>query len=254
MSEINKKPEPALFVGYLNKVPATLAAFLALVSVCMIAGFGLAALAVSMTQNDPGDGRFQWGQRFEQAGLIELRPYPVFRVAGTNGEAGTTYMLSGQGKRGVFNQAGRNQGTPVTIRGVPLKRGDLTMIQVGRVTPAEDWAGSFTPSEPVPLGRWRLSGEICDGKCYAGAMRPGRGLAHKACADLCLTGGITPVFVSTGDVDGRNFFMLTDASGNLAGEEIDDLLALYIEIEGEVERLDDLLIFKADFDTARVLR
>ncbi|MTI44821.1 hypothetical protein JM93_02694 [Roseibium hamelinense] len=250
MSSQRDKP---FFVGYLP-IPKQLVAFLGVFAVCFVAGLGLAALALSSTQDDPGDGAFQWGAPFEETGFLELRPYPVFRTTGAEGGAPKTYMLTGQGKRGVFDQARENQGVAVTVRGVPVKRGDLTMVQVGGVTQVEDAEGAFDMSEPVPLGRWRLSGEICDGKCYAGAMRPGRGLAHKACADLCITGGIPPVFVSTGPVAGRNFFLMTDANGNVMGDEIKDLLALYVEIEGDVERLDDLLVFKADMDTARVLR
>lgn len=242
------------YVGYLNQVPKPLVVFLAVFAICFAGGMGLAALALSSTQNDPGSGGFQWGNRFENIGMLELRPYPVFRMAASEASPARTYMLSGQGKRGVFAQAEANRGTAVSLRGVPINRGDLTMIQVGQVQTGEDGTGGFTPSEPVPLGRWRLAGEICDGKCYAGAMRPGRGLAHKACADLCLTGGVPPVFVATGDVEGRHFFLMADANGNLLGDEIRPLLALYVELEGEVERLDDLMVFKADLSTARVLR
>lgn len=242
------------FVGYLNAVPKPLVAFLAVFSLCFAAGLGLAALALSSTQNDPGNGAFQWGNRFEQVGLLELHPYPVLRVPGDGDTLARTYMLAGQGKRGVFEQADANKGSPVSLRGVPVKRGDLTMIQVGGVEAAEArFEGGF-PSDAVPLGRWKLTGEICDGKCYAGAMRPGRGLAHKACADLCLTGGIPPVFVSSGDVEGRNFFLMADSDGKLLGDELKPLLALYIEVEGEVEQLDDLMVFKADLSTARVLK
>lgn len=242
------------FVGYLNAVPKQLVAFVGVFSVCFVAGLGLAALAFSSTQNDPGNGGFQWGNRYENVGLLELRPYPVLRVAAEGENPARTYMLTGQGKRGVFSQAEKNAGTPVNLRGVPVNRGDLTMIQVGKVEAAEDGTSAFTPSEPVPLGRWKLAGEICDGKCYAGAMRPGRGLAHKACADLCLTGGIPPVFVSSGPVEGRNFFLMADMDGNVLGDEIKSLLALYVEIEGDVERLDDLMVFKVDLATARILK
>jgi len=242
------------FVGYLNKVPRPLVVFVSVFSLCFVGGLGLAALALSSTQNDPGSGGFQWNNRFEQTGLLELRPYPVFRVAAEGDAPARTYMLSGQGKRGVFDQAESNLEGSVTLGGVPLKRGDLTMIQVGKVEAAADGTGGFSPSDPVPLGRWKLAGEICDGKCYSGAMRPGRGLAHKACAELCLTGGIPPVFVSFGPVEGRNFFLMADKEGNLLGDEIDPLLALYIEVEGDVEKLDDLMVFKADLSTARVLK
>lgn len=242
------------FVGYISKVPKPLGTFLLVFMVCFALGMGLAAFALSSGQPDPGDAAIRWGQRFEQTGLLELRPYPVFRVAGENGEPGKAYMLSGQGKRGVFPQAEANQGKLVTLRGVPVQRGDLTMIQVGRVQAQVDGENLPALSEPVSLGRWRLTGEICDGKCYAGAMRPGRGLAHKACAEFCLTGGVPPVFVSSGEVEGRNFFLLTNKNGGLLGDELDRYLALYIEVEGEVERLDDLLVFKADLETARILR
>jgi len=242
------------FVGYLNAVPKPLVAFLAVFSLCFTAGLGLAALALASTQNDPGNGGFQWGNRFENVGILELRPYPVLRVPADGDTPARTYMLTGQGKRGAFDQAKTNQDGSVTLRGVPVNRGDLTMIQVGRVETVEGDASGFTPAEPVPRGRWKLTGEICDGKCYAGAMRPGRGLAHKACADLCLTGGIPPVFVSSGDVAGRNFFLMADSEGNLLGDELDPLLALFIEVEGEVEQLDDLMVFKADLSTARVLK
>lgn len=242
------------FVGYLNAVPKQLVTFLVVFSVCFAGGLGIAALALSSTQNDPGNGGFQWGNRFENTGILELRPYPVLRVAATADAPARTYMLAGQGKRGVFNQTEKHGNDPVSLRGVPVKRGDLTMIQVGRVDAANGDAAGFKPSEPVPLGRWKLTGEICDGKCYAGAMRPGQGLAHKACADLCLTGGIPPVFVSAGPVENRNFFLMADQDGNLLGDEIKPLLALFVELEGDVERLDDLMVFKVDLAKARVLR
>ena len=242
------------FVGYLNAIPKQLVTFLLVFSVCFAGGLGIAALALSSTQNDPGDGAFRWGDRFENVGILELRPYPVLRVAADGDTPARTYMLAGQGKRGVFNQAETHGSTAVTLRGVPVRRGDLTMIQVGRVEAVEGETTSFSPSAPEPLGRWKLTGEICDGKCYAGAMRPGRGLAHKACADLCITGGIPPVFVSSGPVENRNFFLMADQDGNLLGDEIKPLLALYVELEGDIERLDDLMVFKVDLATARILK
>lgn len=250
---MNKKRERPFFVGYL-KIPKTLATFLGVFSACFLVGLGLASLALSSTQSDPGDGAFYWNDRLEQVGILELHPYPVFRVAGTADAEPRTYMLSGQGKLGVFEQAHENEGMPVSLRGVPLKRGDLTMIQVGKVDATADGNGDFDPSAAVPMGRWRLTGEICDGKCYSGAMRPGRGLAHKACAELCLTGGIPAVFVSSGNVAGRNFFMLADKDGNLLDDRLSEWIALYMEVEGEVERLDDLMVFKIDLDTAKAIR
>ena len=63
------------------------------------------------------------------------------------------------------------------------------------------------PEAPVSLGRRRMVGEICDGKCFIGIMRYGSGLAHKACASLCLRGSLAPVFVSYGTNRGQFLFL-----------------------------------------------
>ena len=138
------------------------------------------------------------------------------------------------------------------IRFVFIKRGDLDMLQVaGRIRPMPD--AQHLNVEIKPLGRWRLSGEICDGKCYAGAMRPGNGLAHKACANLCLVGGVPPVFVSTGKVEGSSFFLLADKDGKALGPSMLDLTAVLLSAEGDVEKVGNLLVFKIDLDTVEVL-
>jgi hypothetical protein len=239
------------FIGYGRKIPASLRIFLAVFSLFFVAGLGASALVLALTQQDPGVAGFQWNMRSTQIGKLEFRPYPVLRLPpSASSPSPRTMMLAGQGKRGVFSRARPLQDEMVAMTGIPIQRGDLTMFQVGggrkALTQPPGDTANFQPSDAVPLGRWRLSGEICDGKCYSGAMRPGRGLAHKACTNLCLSGGIPPVFVIEGAVEGRNFLLLTDASGAQPGPALDDLVGLPITLEGSVEKLDDLLVFKAD--------
>jgi len=111
---------------------------------------------------------------------------------------------------------------------------------------------SFEPAVSEPLGRWRLVGEICDGKCSGGIMRPGDGIAHLACADLCLIGGVLPVFVSTGEIEGNRFLWLANENGGPLPDEFYQYVALRIGVEGEVERRDDILVFKIDLSTVVV--
>ena len=113
--------------------------------------------------------------------------------------------------------------------------------------------GAASKQTREPLGRWKLAGEICDGKCLAGAMRPGRGLAHKACANLCLLGGVPPVFVSTQEVDGSEFLLITGPDGDALPKSAYDYVAQFITVEGDVERRGDLLVFRMDPDTLEVL-
>jgi len=166
-------------------------------------------------------------------------------------------MLTGIGKRGPGDRAVRLDGQLVEAEGVPLKRGELDMIQLrdgmSGLREAEVRPEGALGQRPAPasLGRWRLTGEICDGKCLAGAMRPGRGLSHKACANLCLEGGLPPVFVSTGAIQGEVFFLMANADGGPLDRAVLDHTATLVEVEGEVERRGALLVFRIDPGTMR---
>ena len=246
------------FIGYSNKMPKDIAKLILPVFALFICLFVVLSLALSSSAEDPGDGRFRFDLGRQQlSGILQYHPYPVLRLPGDDKNPATTLMLSGPGKRGAFQGAKGLDGEAVFAWGVYLTRGDIKMLQVnGRKAlemAGEELPEGFSPSKPVSLGKWRLAGEVCDGKCYAGAMRPGTGLAHKACANLCISGGIPPVFVTSGDVEGSNFFLLTDKDGKAIGDRLGELMALYIEAEGEVEKLDDLTVFKMDLATVKVL-
>ena len=248
------------FIGFLNEIPMGLRIFLpvvAVVLVCLFAGVGYVAGA---TQDDPGDGRFRFDLgRQEVTGIIQMAPYPTLTV--TEGtelfQAGHVLMLSGQGKRGAMLDT-LGDGSLTIVRGVALTRGDLDMLQLAGRNGSEPVAGTAPSIEPdVSLGRWRLVGEICDGKCLAGAMRPGVGLAHKACANLCLIGDIPPVFATTAPVDpslpGSEFLLIAGPDGGPMSEALLNHVAALVEVEGEIFRRGDLLIFRADPARLRVL-
>ena len=247
---MNSSNNDPFFVGYLS-TPKKLLPFLFTAAFVAIAGFAAMALLIGAKQDDPGDAsfRFAWGAQ-TLTGVLEAAPYPIVHVtAGTKHiPTGRTIMLSGNGKRGVASRAQPLDGQLVQVTGIALKRGDLDMLQLRGGTKglkkAENGVGQSVPVKQ--LGGWRLTGEICDGKCLAGAMRPGRGLSHKACANLCLNGGLPPVFVSTAPVDGRSFFLMGSLDGKALTPDVFDHVALYITLEGLVERRGQLHIFKID--------
>jgi hypothetical protein len=243
------------FVGYLA-TPADLKLFLVAVSAFLVGGFGALSLAIGVGQDDPGAGEFKWAWGTQTvSGRLEIRPYPILHVSkGTDHlPAGRTLLLSGVGKKGVQPRVLELAGKLVQLKGVALKRGDIDMLQVDDGKEAIVALEGAPPAvQTVGLGRWRLSGEICDGKCLAGAMRPGTGLSHRACANLCLIGGAPPVFVTREAVDGRTFFVLGDASGNPLSDAYLAHVAKLVSLEGVVERRGDLLVFKADLETLKV--
>lgn len=84
-------------------------------------------------------------------------------------------------------------------------------------------------------------------------MRPGRGLAHKACANMCLLGDVPPVFVSTAPVDGDAFMLITGANGARMPRAAFDYVGQYVSVEGAMTRHGSLLVFAIDPDTIEVL-
>ncbi|MEM7423864.1 MAG: hypothetical protein AAF334_09070 [Pseudomonadota bacterium] len=253
-----KTPEPDIFfIGFLSTFPDGLKRFLPAVGaacLCIFAGLGFAISAVT---DDPGDGRFRGDLgRQELVGIVQASPYPTLWI--TEGTAafppGHVIMLSGAGKRGAM-AAEAFDGRLTKVQGLALTRGDLDMLQLagGRRKPVAAMGDAPDLPADVPLGRWRLTGEICDGKCLAGAMRPGRGIAHKACANLCLVGDIPPVLALTGAIEGSRFMLIGGPGGTPMPPALLNETAALIEIEGMVLRRGDLLILHADPATLKVL-
>lgn len=251
-----KRAEKPFFVGYLP-VPQSLKLFLTTLSAGLIGVAAVLGLWIGTTQDDPGPGafRFDYGRQ-TVTGVIERVPMPVLHVTAGNERipVGHTLMMSGPGKNGVMSRDEAQHGMTVEVSGVILERGSLDMMQVmGGADGMKALAEKGEIPAPQDLGRWKLAGEICDGKCLAGAMRPGRGLAHKACANLCILGGVPPVFVSTRPVEGTEFLMIAGPEGTAMPDAIFRHMAQFIAVEGRIQRHGDLLVFYMDPDTIEVL-
>jgi hypothetical protein len=83
-------------------------------------------------------------------------------------------------------------------------------------------------------------------------MRPGSGVAHRACASLCLLGGVPPVFVTTQPVEGEEFLLITGEGDAVLPEALFDYVGLYVTLEGDVARHGDLLVLTVDTDTVEL--
>ena len=104
---------------------------------------------------------------------------------------------------------------------------------------SQDW-----PKSHVLQERITLRGEIIDPKCYLGAMKPGGGKTHKACAMLCLSGGIPPMFVTRDAQRRETFYLLTMVNGSAATETVLPFVGDPVAITGRVEQHGDLLIVR----------
>ncbi len=243
------KDHDAFFVGYL-KAPRQHA--IACLTAAMLCLAGLIALALALGRSPIRPDDSGYAGEVALQGSITPDPYPLLLLpADPTHPAGRAIMLAGDGKRGVQAMAADLKGRTVMARGVMLKRGDLDMLVVAGDNGLQAiGANTYTSAEPVSLGRWRMAGEICDGKCYSGAMHPGAGVSHKACANLCIGGGVPPVFAAFTPVENASFFLLADANGKSAPARLFDLVGIPVWLEGEMHRIGDLVVFRADWKTA----
>lgn len=251
MSDQSQNDGP-FYVGYLPP-PGPLRGFLLAVCAVLFAGLATAGYLMGTAQDDPGPGafRFDYGRQ-TVTGVVEMTPYPVIHVTKGNDriKPGDSFMMTAGGKSGVDSRAIPLNGKLVEVSGVILERGDLFMLQLRGGKNGLKAATGDAPEIPHEAqGRWQLTGEICDGKCLAGAMRPGRGLAHKACANLCLLGEVPPVFVTSQPVMGQEFLLITGPDGTRLPKAAYDYVAQFITAEGEITKRGDLLVWEIDTDT-----
>jgi hypothetical protein len=248
------KPSDPFFVGYFKKVPPQISRFSLAAGAFILAFLLVMAVVVPLGAGDPGPGRYADDLRGGQlTGIIDPQPYPILRVPAQGDEPARAVLLGGQEKFGVQVQTAQVGPVTVDVGGIFVRRGDMEMLLVrpNGVVPGAAAVDALLPAPAEDLGRWRLAGEICDGKCYAGAMKPGTGLAHKACANLCILTGLPPVLVMELPVEGSTVVLLADQDGGPMPDALYDMTAVPVVMEGTLERRDDLLIFRIDAGAVR---
>lgn len=258
MSKQKPDSKSAFFVGYL-KMPKRLGLFYwAIVPVVVGCLFG-AGFGFAVGQQDPGQGRFM-GPAQTLTGYFDLEPYPVLRTIPTDEfPESRTILLTGAGKFGIVDQVKKHQGQMVDVRGIFVVRGDHEIFQVGGrgVKPTEQALSpemqAFKAPDTKPLGTYTLKGEIVDSKCYLGAMRPGEGKTHMACANICIMGGVPPMFVIYDEQGVSDILMLADEQGQSLVGRVSDYTSLFVSIEGEVEQRGDLKVFRINNQSINIL-
>ena len=239
-----------MFVGW-AKAPAIDRRFLlGALPLSLAATTGL-GYAVASKLGDPGAGSWQTGATHKVTGVLATHPYPMMYLADPSSPYNVkTVLVVAQGKCTIGLDLAASDGRVFDASGVLIERGRRQMLEVPLTV--GDW---LAPSEALvklpdlqgeSLGQVTLAGQIMDSKCFFGVMRPGRGKTHKACASLCIRGGIPPSFWAR-TADGREAVLLmTDAAGGPLGEGILPYVADPVRAEGEIVRVGDLLQFRAD--------
>lgn len=244
------------YVGYADRGPAAIARRVRTAIVTALAiGLALAMLlAISQASFDAGEFEFGVDRVFE--GMLVEHPYPLLIAAGGEGGESVTHLLVGFGKHGASGIVGGWGGRRVRVTGSLIANEQMRMIEVHDLEPLEDETAVERPpgaGDALRLGRATLVGEIVDSKCHLGVMKPGRGKAHRACAILCIRGGVPPV-LRVEDRSGRvEYFLLEDPTGRPVNDRVLELVAVPVEITGDLVRRGDRLVLVADPTSYREL-
>ena len=232
------KDSDEFYIGYLPKAPPGLARF-SRRAVAAAAGAALAggiALAVALPYF--GAGEFEFGTTREFRGTLRCAVAP--RLAAAEAD----FLLVGAGKRGApLEICGAGEGE-VALRGTLIRRDGRQLLEVTDVPQALRAAGP--EAEPVALGRFTLTGEIVDSKCFFGVMNPAEGRAHRACAVQCLRGGVPAVFVARDRTGATSHLLITGPHGEAINAALLAWVGEIVEGSGEVERRGRWLVWRID--------
>lgn len=235
------------YVGYLA-LPRGLRAILTGLVLVLFAFVAFDAWLFATWQPASGDG--SWAEApTEYVGTFARDPYPSLRVD-QNGQLRTYIVISDEKRGAEAALEAFADGATIKLNGYLIERAAVGMIQLAATDVAAVANVRATTAPPPEIhGRVTLDGEIVDSKCWLGVMRPGEGHVHKACASLCLRGGIPPMFVTRMAGMPPVTLMTTFDGGKIPPEAILDFVADPVRVTGLIEKRGDVTVFKADLTT-----
>ncbi len=212
--------------------------------------FMVLVCGLTLWQMDP-PARALWetGRLLELRGVVRREPYPLVEVTGLDGKT-EIVLLTGIGKHGA-DVAAAFDGGICMVRGYPLERDGRRVLELMEGHEALIRLADASAAAPAPevLGPVVFHGEILDSKCWHGAMKPGEGRAHKACATLCVRGGIPPMLIARDPAGGPSqTFLLTTADGRGAAAQVLPFLGEAVTVRGVLRRRADMLWLALDAD------
>jgi len=247
---MSNQEKDELFVGWSADLPRADRRFLLAASLGLVAVAGGAGALMALAHESAVGGRWD-GELRDWTGLLLAAPYPMLRTLDIDGTPRTAFLAT-SGKTAV-RLPPRLPGQIVRVRASLIARDNHAMLAVAD---GGDWIAASNAA-PRGLTDWpesvgqtvMLSGEILDAKCWFGAMRPGFGRTHKACAALCARGGL-PLAFCTNDVcaDGGEAPLLLDAAGRAHGRAILPLVADPVLVRGRLVQVGDVTQLRADIE------
>lgn len=249
---IHDTDQDEYFVGY-RDTPKVDRRYLLGLSVLGLGIAGGTGAFLAAKQGGAGLGRWDMGTPVSLTGYLSEAPYPLLRTTGLDGTL-RTVLLACDTKCGAQEKLAESRISRdrVTVRGSLIQRGRHVMLAVANdddwIMPDHTLPARLTGFAEEDLGEVTINGEILDSKCWFGAMRPNEGASHKACAMLCIAGGLPPYFYARDALGRSRAMMLTDPGGEALVQPILRYVADPVRVTGRVHRIEDLLQLRLNPD------
>ena len=220
--------------------------------ILVVVSGGIAAL-----QSTIGTAFFDFGNKKEFKGLFLSDPYPML-ISETPIKGNSTILLVNEWKFGLDQEMAKSfHLKPVTIKGTLIHDDHQAMIEVvkeGIKIDNGEWQSNNFTNQAETIGLKTISGEIVDSKCWLGVMNPGSRKTHRACAILCIKGGIPPIMVTKpSDDNPSGYFLLVAPDGKPINDQVLDYVGLPAQVEGQVDKIANLFVMKIDPKSIQLL-
>ncbi|NNF03830.1 MAG: hypothetical protein HKN17_05125 [Rhodothermales bacterium] len=257
------------YIGYEPRQPSDLARFVSVSSALLLFVAVATAAVLSASQDEPAEARFEYGVSRTYDGVVRIDPYPRLDLSD-----GSTILLVSEFMHGANEAVLNYVGQHITVSGSLIERQRLRMLEIdaqsivredaGMPAAAMTAAGADAPTAPAapaaPDERGApepvtVQGELLDGKCFLGVMKPGEGTVHRACARLCLRGGI-PALIAFVEAGGRaRTALVTFGSDVPLAEEYLRFVGRPVEATGSYDpaAAGGIGVFTVDPSTIRIL-
>ena len=223
---------------------------------------GVALLIASgfiVNQKHIANGTFDYDNLKVVEGQLVRYPFPAIRVLAGNDKMGhpliKTYPLvndSKFGADGLVDSVRKLYNTDqfiTQIKGAIINRDGTTAMELSngfQSIKILSKLNNLPKARLVSVVDTTMFGEIIDPKCYLGAMNPGEGKPHRACAILCIRGGIMPMLTFKSKNGEHLYAVLQGEKGEAINEQITKFVAEPVSISGKLFKYDNWYVFNTN--------
>jgi hypothetical protein len=257
------------YIGYNNKLPKQTGKRIKAIIIVLISVFVLSGAGIALHHKRISNSHFELGKLSMLEGYYFEEPVPLIKVLQGKDIHGNLIFKSiplvNYAKFGAEDlirmyeekQKTSLNGKKIKLSGTFLYDDGKALFELTKheasileVLPIDDTELQESIAPRIDyLGVNSIKGEIVDSKCYFGAMRPGFGKTHRACAVRCISGGIPPVLAATNYEGDVNYFLIRGSNKEAINKEVLPYIAEPVKLTGELVRIDDWMVLYIDPET-----